>query len=188
MNKSFSTDKLHEAIKQIKQQQIVALPTESVYGLSCIITPKTVERLIQLKERAFEKGFIVVSNDLAHLLDYADLTQLDKRHLELIKKPTKRPTTWIIPAKKEIHWLTGQYTSIAVRLTDHPVLKAVSQALDQAIISTSANLSNKPPATTAKEVEKYFPHKLGYVYDQGYPCDGKPSQIIELLTQKIIRP
>ena len=177
------------AIIHLKKQQVVALPTESIYGLSAIVTPKTVNKIIALKKRSLEKGFIVISRKLTHLMPFIDQQQLTQSDIDKLSKVYQQPTTWVVPSKPEFSWLTGQFASIAIRLTRHPLLTEITTELNEAIISTSANISDYPPAKNIAEVNNYFGEQLDYIYPvtQANKLRAKPSQIIDLLTNKIIR-
>ncbi|WP_018300879.1 L-threonylcarbamoyladenylate synthase [Fangia hongkongensis] len=176
------------AVNHLQQHDIVALPTESIYGLSSIITPKAISQIIALKKRPKEKGFIVLSGDINHLIPYIDVTNLKAEHLEKISQnATKRATTWICPVKKEYQWLTGKFDSIAIRLSTHPVLCEITKRMGEAIISTSANISSMPPAATANEIWQYFKGEVSYIYPESTQGASKPSRIIDLISGKVIR-
>lgn len=171
----------------LQQRKIIALPTESIYGLSGIIDPDVVAKLMAIKERDIGKGFIIVSRAIQHLLSFVNTKQLTRSQIQKISTPCDKPTTWIVPAQEKILWLTGGSANIAIRLTTHPLLATITTQLDQAIISTSANISGQPPATTAQEVSDYFKAQLPYIYPQQQQNQIRPSQIIDLVSGVVLR-
>ena len=176
-------------VRLLQQRKIIAVPTESIYGLSCLIDAKVVSQLIAIKKRDIAKGFIIVSGKANHLLCFVNTKKLTRLQIEKISMPCEKPTTWVVPAQDKISWLTGNASNIAIRLSTHPLVKELTNKLDQAIISTSANISGQPPANTAEEVSRYFNTQLGYIYPQTQKpiAQAKPSQIIDLIIGAVLR-
>lgn len=177
-------------VNRLKQGEIVAIPTESVYGLSCIIKKKIVKKIITLKHRDSNKGFIVVSGKIKHLLRFIDDTSMN--HEIIIQKINStyynnRAITWVVPVKQQFRWITGKFNTIAIRLTKYPLLKKITNVLDEAIISTSANLSNHPPAHSYNQVKYYFSKEKVYIYPIEKFIYNTPSLIIDIITNKILR-
>ncbi|WP_119328446.1 L-threonylcarbamoyladenylate synthase [Cysteiniphilum halobium] len=180
-------DDLEKMVLLLKAHKVLALPTESVYGLSTILEADAVAKIVTLKKRSANKGFIVLSSNIEHLLRVIDVTDLTDEHLAKLQKTYDRATTWVVPVKPEFRWLTGPFESIAVRLSMHPLLSELTNMLDQAIVSTSANVSNMPAATSAGEVYNYFDDKVDYIYPQDDFVATKPSKLIDLITGEILR-
>ncbi|WP_440617966.1 L-threonylcarbamoyladenylate synthase [Cysteiniphilum sp. 6C5] len=178
---------LEKLVLLLKAQKVLALPTESVYGLSTILESDAVAKIVTLKKRSANKGFIVLSSKIEHLLRVIDVARLTDEHLAKLQKHYDRATTWVVPVKPEFRWLTGPFESIAVRLTTHPLLSELTKLLDQAIVSTSANISNMPAATSMGEVYDYFAEQVDYIYPQADFVATKPSRLIDLLTGQILR-
>ena len=129
----------------------------------------------------------MLSSNIKHLLRVTDVTRLTDEHLAKLQTYYDRATTWVVPVKPEFRWLTGPFESIAVRLTTHPLLSGLTNMLDQAIVSTSANISNMPAATSAREVCNYFADQVDYIYPQADFVATKPSRLIDLLTGDVLR-
>ena len=177
------------AINQIKNNNIVALPTDTVYGLSSKIEKSALKKLEDTKHRKANKSFILISADVNHLLTYIATDSLTNKQLETLATPTKRPTTWICPINPKYHWLGGAFNSIAVRLCLHPVIASITTKLDDAITSTSANLSGEIPATSASEISKIFKDSIAYIYSETSIAKNTnvPSTIINLKSGAILR-
>ena len=69
------SNELAKIVKALQTQEIIAIPTESIYGLSCVITPEAVTKIINIKQRSNSKGFIIVSSKLDHFLPFIDETK-----------------------------------------------------------------------------------------------------------------
>ncbi|PRP61374.1 DNA topoisomerase I, partial [Bacillus halotolerans] len=144
VSKKEVSSSLSKAAQCIQQGGIIALPTEGIMGLSCDPHNDTaIKRLLAIKQRPEHKGLILVAADLTQLRPF-----IQRLSVELLDKLTtirKQPTTWITPAHPEISKLiTGSFSGVAVRLTTHPLVKALCLACDHALISTSANISTEP--------------------------------------------
>lgn len=171
----------------LRQYKIVALPTDSVYGLSGLIYPKVVKKIISLKQRNIKKGFIIISCNIKHLLYFVDLSKLNVLQIKKISTLYFQPITWIVPVKAKYLWLTGQSRNIAIRLTGHFLLSKITNILNQAIISTSANISGQPPAMNCDDLYRYFKSQISYVYPYQYIDSHKSSKIINVISGIVLR-
>ncbi|NRA54461.1 MAG: threonylcarbamoyl-AMP synthase [Gammaproteobacteria bacterium] len=177
------------AITALKHGAVIAYPTEAVYGLGCDPTNEpAVQSLLQIKQRDPAKGLILVAGDFKLLAKYVDLTLVSKTQWQQIQQSWPGPVTWILPKSENCPpWLSGQYNSIAVRVSAHPVIIALSESLGLPIVSTSANVSGLPPAMCAKQVNLNFKHQLGYVIDAPLGGNDQPSKIFDGITGQQIR-
>lgn len=176
------------ACEALLANKVIALPTDTVYGLSTLVNQEAIENLINIKQRPKDKGFIVISANVSHLLHFIDLQNLTDEHLKQLYARHTRPTTWAAPVKREYRWLTGAFDSIAIRLCQHPVIEAITTKLDQAITSSSANLSGHNPIKNSHLIASTFGEQLGFVYHQETILDQPPSRLIELISGKVLRP
>jgi L-threonylcarbamoyladenylate synthase len=93
----------------------------------------------------------------------------------------------VFPAKPTTpRWLTGRFDSLAVRVTDHPMVIALCAAYGKPLVSTSANLSGLPPCRTAQEVIEQFGASFPVI---DAPTGGRqnPSEIRDALTGELFR-
>lgn len=179
---------INEIAEKLCQNQVVAYPTEAVFGLGCNPhSEEAVLTLLALKQRAIEKGLILIAPEIDFLLPFIDestLTELEWQHLNTV---TNQAITWVVPAKQNVpRFLRGQFSTIAVRLCRLPALINLCHATGFALTSTSANLSGLPPCREAKEVYAQFGRNFP-VLDM--PTGGKknPSEIRDIFTQHIFR-
>lgn len=180
---SFST-----VLHALEQQRVIAYPTEAVFGLGCDPDSEAaVEALLTLKHRPREKGLILIADNFEQLLPYIDVTALNDNQLQTILATWPGPVTWVMPAKATTPtWLTGQYSSLAVRVTNHPLVKDLCRKFGKPLVSTSANLNGQPPCRLAAEVKQQFgqdfPVLIGDVGGR-----ENPSEIKDALTGHLIR-
>lgn len=173
-------------INSIVDNEIVSIPTDTVYGLSCIINKTAVDKLIDLKQRDSSKGFIIISHDVEHLLKYTDTSRLSNKQILKLKALQSQPTTWIVPAKDDIQWLTGNKPTIAIRLVQTTEIQKICSSLDNSvIISTSANISGQTFINNAQSISKVFSDIM--VFDNKLETQATPSRILNISTGEKIR-
>ena len=98
------------------------------------------------------------------------------------------PVTWLFPRADQVpDWLAGSHPTIALRVTDHPVCRALSQAADMPIVSTSANPRGQDPATSAEQVDAFFGNAIDGIVEGDLGARERPSQIRDLASGRVIR-
>lgn len=177
-----------KAITTLNQGGVIAYPTESVYGLGCDpFKDQAVRRLLQLKHRDPNKGLILVVDSLdavKNLLQPITQDQFTKAY-----QTWPGPVTWVFPAKPSVSpLLTGQHKSLAIRISNHPVVEQLVAQYGKPLISTSANLEGEPPARTAKTVQAIFGNHIDYVIEGEVGDLNAPTEIRDVITGKVIRP
>ena len=177
------------ALYALKNGKVIAYPTESVFGLGC--DPDDVvaiQNLLKIKQRSEDKGLILVASNYQQLLPYIDESQLSEERLTEINSSWPDVVTWIMPASDITSpWVRGEFSSVAVRVTQHKELKALCAAFGKPIISTSANLSGLFPCLTDKEVAEQMGDKLDVILLGKTGGRTKPSEIRDAQTLQILR-
>jgi L-threonylcarbamoyladenylate synthase len=144
-----------------------------------------VARLLALKNRSAEKGFILVASELKQLESFIDLSLCERKDQIVASWPG--PVTWVVPAGPSVpKWLSGYRATIAVRVTEHVIAAALCRAFRGAIISTSANLSGSAPARCALAARKHF-HASTLVFGGPTGNLGKPTAIYDALSGRQLR-
>ncbi|KAA5962972.1 L-threonylcarbamoyladenylate synthase type 1 TsaC [Pantoea sp. M_9] len=175
-------------IEQLKQQRVIAYPTEAVFGLGCDPdSERAVMALLQLKQRPVEKGLILIAADYTQLTPYIDDEQLTAEQRERMFASWPGPVTWVVPARSSTpRWLTGRFNSLAIRVSNHSEVQALCRAFGKPLVSTSANLTGMPPCRTAAEVTEQF----GVAFPVLQAATGgrlNPSEIRDVLSGELIR-
>jgi len=97
--------------------------------------------------------------------------------------------TWIVPATDAVPpWIRGEHPGVAVRLTTHPVAKALCEAAGSALVSTSANVSGRPPVKSPFVLRRQFGALVDYVVPGRCGPAGGASEIRDLATGRVLRP
>jgi L-threonylcarbamoyladenylate synthase len=168
---------------------VFAYPTEAVFGLGCDPdNDNAIQKLLLIKQRTADKGLILLAGNYSQLLPYIDEAAIPKQ--KRLKHSLEWPAgiTFIYPAKNNLSkLLTGKFNSIAVRITTQPDVVALCSQVNKPIVSTSANLSQKLPATLWQDIDPLLVNELDLVikgHTLGY---NQPSKIIDVLTGDIIR-
>ena len=177
---------LNQAVRILFNGGVIAYPTEAVYGLGCLPYDYfAVSRILKLKNRPVQKGLILVAANLEQLSGYIEFPDEQVRQRVLATWPG--PVTWVLPAKPGVPiWLRGQHNTIAVRVSKHNVVCSLCEKTG-ALVSTSANPANRPPARTALKVRGYFGQSLDYILYAGIGSNRRPTEIREAYTGKILR-
>lgn len=177
---------LQQAIATCKRGGIIAYPTEAVFGLGCLpLEEKSVYRILDIKQRPVGKGLILIASDIEQLDGFVSFDGLST--LEQIQNSWPGPYTWLIPAlEKTPPWLTGEHSTLAVRVSAHPVVNALCKELGP-IVSTSANPAGEEPALSDGQVCSYFGENVDYVMSATITNDKNPTEIRDGRTGELIR-
>jgi len=180
------------AVSVLRSKGVIAYPTESVWGLGCDpYSARAVEQLLALKTRPMNKGVILISGVAEHF-DFL-LQDLNASQRARFFCQQDRPTTWLIPDRNHRVpvWIKGEHEMVAVRVSDHPVVKHLTQKFGGAIVSTSANPAGKPTAHNRLRLMQYFSvgpdEALNFVVPSMLDCHGRPSTIKNLITNETLR-
>lgn len=181
-------DVLADVLRALRQEEVIAYPTEAVFGLGCDPdSEKAVNALLALKQRPWQKGLILIAANYEQLKPYVDDLALSDSQRETIFSCWPGAVTWVIPARTETpRWLTGSFDSLAVRVSDHPLVQQLCLQYGKPLVSTSANLSGHEPCRTDEEVRIQFGPSLPVLLGK---VGGRlnPSAIRDALTGKQFR-
>ena len=177
---------LNLSLRHLIQGGVLAYPTEAVWGLGCDpFNHHAIETLLQLKQRPVDKGLILVAADIGQfefILFDLELTLRKK-----LESSWPGHVTWLVPHHQRVSSLvSGRHHSVALRVSQHPVVRALCHQFGGPLVSTSANPQNLAPAKTQLRARCYFGKAV--VYAPG--TVGKqlaPSQIKDLLSDKVLR-
>ncbi|HNE27004.1 MAG TPA: Sua5/YciO/YrdC/YwlC family protein, partial [Pseudomonadales bacterium] len=145
---STKTFHLQRAVSVLHSGGVIAYPTEAVWGLGCDPhNEEAVTQLLALKQRNWRKGVILIAADVAQLAPY--LRGLPEEKLAVLHASWPGPNTWLVPNNGAAPaWITGGRSTLAVRVTAHPLAAALCKQFGGALVSTSANRAGKKPART----------------------------------------
>lgn len=174
------------ATKVLREGGIIAYPTEGVFGLGCCPFNETaVLRLLKIKQRKIGKGLILIA---ANWQQAKELVKINLNNCCAVKKENKNPITWVFPATKKVpRWISGNFNSVAIRVTKHLVAKKLCQKFGGPIVSTSANLAGKTPVKNFKQIEKQFVGMIDFVVPGKIGNLKRPTQIRDVVNNRLVR-
>lgn len=178
---------LARAVRIVRRGGVIAYPTEAVFGLGCLPQDRAaVMRLLAIKQRSWRKGLIVIAADFLQLEPYVVLPPEPRRSEILASWPG--PNTWVLEARADApRWITGGRSTIAVRVTAHPVARELCRRLGQALVSTSANVSRRPPHRRLLRLRHDLGRELDYVLAGALGGSAEPTVIRDGRTGRTLR-
>lgn len=168
---------------------VIAYPTESVWGLGCDpYNEMAVQSILTLKQRDVAKGLILVAASIEQFEPYLAHLSDEQRHI--LSQSWPGPFTWLVPHHHTLpFWVHGNHTSVALRVSQHPIVRELCRAFGGPIISTSANPQGKPAPKQSWQVHRYFHHspQLDWVVKGSVGQHAQPSTITDLISGKVLR-
>ena len=179
-----------EAARLLKNGELVAIPTETVYGLAAnALDGDAVEKIFLAKGRPQDNPLIVHISQTDEILPLVE--GFDDRAKALAEAFWPGPLTIILPKSERIPTqVSAGLDTVAVRMPSHPTARAIIKACGFPLAAPSANTSGKPSPTSAAHVMDDMNGKIAAVVDGGN-CDvGIESTVITLAqnTPRILRP
>ena len=170
----------------VSQGAIFGYPTDTIWGFGCHpLSASSVFRILQIKNRSPAKGLILLSSRLEYCAAYVGL---DLEQLAPVQPSTDHPTTWLVPASRNCPlWIRGNYPSVAIRITNHPLLDFLCGRLEAPIVSTSANRSGKATVRNAVQMRKQFGDELDFIVNGFATGSNRPSEIKSLQSGTTLR-
>ncbi|MFC3031575.1 L-threonylcarbamoyladenylate synthase [Pseudoalteromonas fenneropenaei] len=175
-------DGLNQAAELLQQGELVAVPTETVYGLAADARqPEAVAKIFHAKGRPADHPLIVHIADVAELSEWTTTVPAYAHTLAAAFWPG--PLTFILPKAPHVSDIvTGGHPSVGVRCPSHPLMLALLKQLGTGLAAPSANPYKKISPTTAEQVLYGLNGKISAVLDGGACEVGLESTIVDLTT------
>lgn len=178
------------AASLLRNGEVVAIPTETVYGLAAnAFDGKAVAKIFKAKSRPMDNPLIV------HIAEFEELESLVSNVPEsakiLAEKFWPGPLTMIMPKSDKIpDEVSAGLETVAVRMPSHPAARAVIKAAGVPLAAPSANISGSPSPTNAKYVLSDMDGKIPLILDGGQCAVGVESTVITLVSNppRVLRP
>lgn len=166
------------AVDVLDEGGIVALPTDTVYGIACRLDAQGgVERLFAAKSRPPDKAIVVLVDDLEQVSDVVELTPA----AQALRGLWPGGLTLVLPLRAGSPLppaLTAGTETLGVRVPDHPVPRFLARAVGP-IPTTSANVSGRPDTRNAADVIAALGDRIDLVLDGGPSPGGVPSTVVD---------
>ena len=170
---------IQSAARLLCQGQVVAFPTETVYGLGAnALDPAAVKAIFDAKERPADNPLIVHVYDRSQLTDLCRVTDTAQKLMDAF---WPGPLTMLLMKTDKVPAITtAGLPSVAVRCPRHPVALALLQACQVPVAAPSANRSGRPSPTTAAHVYEDMQGRIPMILDGGECQVGVESTVVDL--------
>jgi len=171
-------DALDEAAAALRRGDLIAIPTETVYGLAVLPNAAALDRLLAAKQRSSEKGIQLLVDSIAQVDELALMTRsagalADRFWPGGLTIVLRRRDDIVVPDA-----LGGGRPTLGLRLPDHDVPRALARLLGP-LAASSANVSGEPDATTAQRVAASLGSEVELILDDGPVRGGTPSTVVD---------
>ena len=174
--KILKSNQLEEAAKLLNEGNVIAFPTETVYGLGVVFDNKEAfDKLVALKRRPPEKPFTLM---LADIEDVKKFAMLNKVSQALVDHFMPGQFTMITTAQPGLpSWCVSTIGNVGIRIADYDLIRDLIRKTGKPLLVPSANRAGEAPATTCEEVVKIFGDELPAVIE-GKSISNVPSSIV----------
>ena len=181
---------LNKTIKLLTKGRLVALPTETVYGLAGNgYSTEAIKKIYRLKGRPKLNPLIIHYFNIKQALD--DVV-INRNFKKLYEKLCPGPITFILKKKKNSKvcpLATAKLMTVAVRFPEHKIVRRILKKVNFPLAMPSANISSSVSPVCAEDVFDEFKKKISLIVDGGQSKIGIESTVIDLTNKpKILRP
>ncbi len=171
--------RIKAAVDCLKSGGIIAIPTDTVYGLGADpFNPDAVQKLYTIKGRPEGKPIPLVLGSVEDVNKVAQ--NLPGFFFHLTERFWPGGLTIIVQSKNLLPQLTADRTTVGLRIPNQPLLLQILQEFGGPIAITSANLSGEPAATSPQEFSDELSAKIDYIVDDGQTPGPIPSTVYDI--------
>lgn len=146
---------LRLAVRVLRRGGLVLHAAEGVWGIAADPwNSEAIADLLILKGRAQAKGLIVIGAEAKMFA--GEISALDPAAQDSIAQSWPGAVTWIVPTDRYPAWVTGRHDTVGIRVPGHPQARALSRLFGGPLVSTSANLSGRPPARRMLQATRFL--------------------------------
>lgn len=186
---NFSLENIKKISSALKRGEVLVLPTDTIYGLSCLATnKKATQKIYDIKGRNKNKPLVVLMKSFCMLRNYCYLSQKQYTFLKR-ELNSSRPVTVILKSRNKLQkYSLGEGESIAVRIpVKSDFLIKVLRSVNEPLASTSLNVSGEKELNSVENIGKYFKDAKPDVLVDAGKISSKPSRIIDIRDMDNIR-
>ena len=178
---------IRKIVEVLKNDGIIAYPTDTYYGIGCdIMNKKAIEKIYLLKQREKNRPFSFICSGLKNISDYAKVSNYAYKTM---KRLLPGPYTFILEGSKLVPkiMLTNRKTA-GIRVPNNKICLALVEEIGNPIITTSATMPDGSVFDNPSLINEYYSTRIDMVIDGG-PVPGQPSSVISLINDipEIIR-
>ncbi|UCZ53032.1 threonylcarbamoyl-AMP synthase [Bacillus shivajii] len=177
---------IHQAAEILRKNEVIAFPTETVYGLGGNArNDKAIDRIFRAKGRPQDNPLIVHISNESQLKEY--VTNVPEKAEKLIEAFWPGPLTIVLPHTNKLSTkVTASLSTVGIRMPDHPVALALIEVAGIPLAAPSANTSGKPSPTTAEHVAKDLNGKIAGIIDGGETGVGLESTVVDCSNNEVM--
>lgn len=183
-------DKLKELAEILKSGGLVAIPTETVYGLAADgLNPEAVKKIFAAKKRPMDNPLILHISEINQIYDLVE--ELDQNYADILSKLWPGPLTVILKKSSIIpDEVSAGLDTVAIRMPDKKLTRDLISLVESPLAAPSANISGRPSPTSAKAVLADMDGRIEAILDGGDSKIGIESTVLDLSVSpvKILRP
>lgn len=172
--------RIHRVVNALRDGAVIAYPTDSSYALACAMGDKpAIERIRRLRRFGRDHLFSLLCRDLSEIATYA---KVENANFRLLKAATPGAYTFVLPASREVpRWLAQpKRKTIGIRVSRHPVARAIAQAMDEPLMTVTAQVPDEEmPLSEALDVREAFDKQLDLIVDAG-ATGVEPTTVVDL--------
>lgn len=171
--------KIRRAVEALEAGEVIAYPTDTVYGLGCdLMNKKAIDRLYAIKGMPTTQNLAFVCADLSDIARYAIV---ENHQYRILKHYLPGPYCFILEATREVPKLVQmKKKTVGIRVPDNAIIRAIAKELGRPVISTTAQRAGEDPYIDANEIDDAF-KGLSLVIDGGVG-GVVPTTIVDLTT------
>jgi L-threonylcarbamoyladenylate synthase len=183
---SIITTKIDLAVTALQNDDVIGMPTETVYGLAGnAFSEKAVNKIFEVKKRPHFNPLIVHIKNIDYLQEIAE--DIPHNAYQLAKAFWPGPLTLLLKKKDIVpNIVTASKSTVAVRIPNHPIALTLLNKLDFPLAAPSANPFTTISSTTAQHVFNYFEKDIDVILDGGECSKGIESTIVGFEDDKVI--
>jgi L-threonylcarbamoyladenylate synthase len=176
---------LQQAVRLIKEGEVIAFPTETFYGLGAdALNPVAVEKVFEIKQRDRTSPVLILVSNLTQILDLVQT--IPSQAWSLITRFWPGPLTLVFTASAKVpRNLTAGTGKVGIRIPGDPLTRQLLDMMAVPITATSANPTGEKSPTTAQEVLQTLGTKLALILDAGPTPGGLPSTVVDVTSSPI---
>lgn len=174
---------LEDALKALNEHQVIAFPTETVFGLGVFYDDYQAYNLLnKVKNRHEDKPYTMMLYDINEINKYADV---DKKYLPIIEKYMPGSLTILVKAKENVpNYVTHNTKIIGIRIPSNKEALDLLSFVKKPLLVPSANKADQKPALNDEEVKAIFGKEISVIIP-GKAIGGQASTIIDLTGHEI---
>ncbi len=172
-------------VDQLLKGKVLILPTDTIYGIACDATnDEAIAKVFNIKKRDLNKPLNLHLRDKSEVNKYAVVSsELEKKIIEIFMPG---PLTLILEKKDSVSdLLTANMPTIGIRIPNDEFIMEVISRIKRPLVLTSANISNKKPASNLSDIDISIKTQIDFAVDIGEINEGIESTIIKVEKEKI---